>query len=181
MRILKEDVMAVHIDFQEKLFPAIHEHEEIERKVCMLVEGLNAFDVPYLVSQQYTKGLGETVPAVRSSVGDSFSYMEKTTFSCWETEELQQYIRDQGKRVVVVTGVEAHICVMQTVIDLLAAGFTVFVVADCVGSRSKYDKKIALRRMQDEGAFLTTTESLLFELTKGAKAPQFKMISKLVK
>lgn len=181
MRVLKDDVLAVHIDFQEKLFPAINDHEAIERKICTLIEGLNAFEVPYVFSQQYTKGLGETIPSVRSAVGDSFSYMEKTTFSCWETEELEKYIRDQGKRVVVVTGVEAHICVMQTVIDLLAVGFTVFVVADCVGSRSSYDKKIALRRMQDEGAFLTTTESILFELTKGAKAPQFKMISKLVK
>lgn len=180
MRIYAEDTAAVFIDFQEKLVPVISDNAEIVRKSAILAQGLTELGVPYGVSQQYTKGLGETVSEV-ARVMESFQYMEKSTFSCFESEEIAAWIKAQGKKTILICGVEAHICVLQTVIDLLAADYRVFVVADCVGSRNPFDKEIGLERMKAEGAVLTTCEAVLFELTGGAKSPHFKTISKLVK
>lgn len=180
MRMLAEDTAALFIDFQEKLVPVIYGNEEIVKKSAVLAQGLAEIGVPFAVSQQYTKGLGETVPAVTQAM-DSFQYMEKNTFSCLACEEIAAWIKAQGKKTILVCGVEAHICVMQTVIDLLGEEYRVFVVADCVGSRNPYDKEIGLERMKAEGAMLTTCEAALFELTRGAKSPHFKVVSKLVK
>lgn len=180
MRIYAEDTAAIFIDFQEKLVPVISGNDEIVRKAAILAQGLAEVGVSVGVSQQYTKGLGNTIPEV-ADVIESFQYMEKNTFSCLECEEIAAWIKAQGKKTLLVCGVEAHICVLQTVIDLLGAEYRVFVVADCVGSRNPYDKEIGLERMKAEGAFLTTCEAALFELTGGAKSPYFKVISKLVK
>lgn len=180
MRILAEDTAALFIDFQEKLVPVIHQNAEIVKKAVVLAQGLNEIGVPFAVSQQYTKGLGETVPEF-TSVIESFQYMEKHTFSCFECEEIANWVKAQNKKTILICGVEAHICVLQTVLDLLGDGYRVFVVADCVGSRSPYDKEIGLERMKAEGAILTTCEAALFELTGGAKSAHFKVISKLVK
>ncbi|MDD4844155.1 MAG: isochorismatase family protein [Anaerotignum sp.] len=180
MRICTEDTAALFIDFQEKLVPVISGKEEIVRKSAVLAQGLAEVGVSFAVSQQYTKGLGETVQEL-ATVIDSFYYMEKNTFSCFACEEISAWVKAQGKKTILVCGVEAHICVLQTVIDLLDAGYRVLVVADCVGSRNPYDKEIGLERMKAEGAILTTCEAALFELTGGAKSPHFKVISKLVK
>lgn len=180
MRIYAENTAALFIDFQEKLVPVISENEEIVKKAAILAQGLTEVGVPFAVSQQYTKGLGETVTAF-ANVIPSFRYLEKSTFSCFECEEIAAWVKAQGKKTILICGVEAHICVLQTIIDLLGADYRVFVVADCVGSRKTYDKEIGLERMKAEGAVLTTCEAVLFELTGGAKSPHFKAISKLVK
>lgn len=180
MKLSAETTAALFIDFQEKLVPVIHENEKIVKKTATLAQGLTELGVPFAVSQQYTKGLGETVPEI-TSVIDSFQYLEKTSFSCLQCEEIAAWVKAQGKKNILVCGVETHICVMQTVVDLLEDGYHVLVVADCVGSRDGFDKQIGLERMKAEGAFLTTCEAALFELTGGAKSPHFKVISKLVK
>lgn len=180
MKIYAEDTVALFIDFQEKLVPVISGKEEIVRKSSILAQGLAEVGVKFGVSQQYTKGLGDTVAEI-ADVIEAFTYMEKNTFSCFACEEIAAWVKEQGKKTVLVCGVEAHICVLQTVIDLLGADYRVFVVADCIGSRNPYDKEIGLERMKAEGALLTTCESALFELTGGAKSPHFKAISKLVK
>ncbi len=180
MRIHAEDTVALFIDFQEKLVPVISQNSEIVKKAAILAQGLTEIGVPFGVSQQYTKGLGETVPEL-TGVIESFQYIEKHTFSCFGCDEIANWVKAQEKKTILICGVEAHICVMQTVIDLLEDGYRVFVVADCVGSRNPYDKEIGLERMKAEGAILTTCEACLFELTGGAKSPHFKAISKLVK
>ncbi len=180
MKLRAEETAALFIDFQERLVPAIYLNEAIVEKTVILAKGLQEFNVPMAFSQQYTKGLGETVPSVKEAVAD-FSYLEKTSFSCCDCDEIAAWVKQTGKKNILVCGVEAHICVMQTVLDLLDAGLNVFVVADCIGSRKAYDKEICLKRMEKEGAYLTTCEAALFELTGGAKSPQFKTISKLVK
>ncbi len=180
MKIYVEDTAAVFIDFQEKLVPVIDGNAQILKKAAILAQGLKELAVPFTVSQQYTKGLGETVPELASAI-DSFRYLEKTTFSCLQCDEIAAWVKEQGKKNILVCGVEAHICVLQTVVDLLEEGYRVFVVADCVGSRVPFDKQIGLERMKAEGALLTTCEAALFELTGGAKSPHFKAISKLVK
>lgn len=180
MRILSENTCAVFIDFQEKLVPAMSKSEKIIERTAILAKGLQEIGIPMAVSQQYTKGLGETVPAIKDVI-ENFSYTDKTTFSCWENDDLNKWFRDQNKQTVIVCGIEAHICVLQTVVDLISAGFYVFVVADCIGSRSDFDMEIGMQRLKDEGAFLTTTEAVLFELVGGAKSPNFKAISNLIK
>lgn len=180
MRILPNDTVALFIDFQEKLVPVISGHEKIVQRASVFAQGLTALEVPFIVSQQYTKGLGGTVLQVADAI-PTFSYMEKDTFSCLGCDEIAAWVKTQGKKTILVCGVEAHICVLQTVLDLITEGYRVFVVADCVGSRDVYDKEMSLARLQAEGAFLTTSEAVLFELTGGAKSPQFKTISKLVK
>ena len=180
MKLRAEDTAALFIDFQERLVPAIADHEAIVKQAAILAQGLQELQVPIAFSQQYTKGLGETVPALREVVAD-FRYLEKTSFSCCDCAEIAAWIQSIGKKTILVCGVEAHICVMQTVIDLLEAGVQVFVVADCIGSRKPYDKEIGIKRMEKEGAYMTTCEGALFELTGGAKTPHFKTISKLVK
>ncbi len=180
MKLRAEETAALFIDFQEKLMPAIHDADAIMNKTVILAKGLQEFGVPMAFSQQYTKGLGETLPVLSNEVED-FSYIDKTAFSCCDCEEIAAWIKNSGKKNILVCGAEAHICVMQTVLDLMEAGMNVFVVADCIGSRKLYDKEMGIKRMEKEGAYMTTCEAALFELTGGAKSPHFKVISKLVK
>ena len=133
-----------------------------------------------IVTQQYTKGIGETVDEIKEAVGE-FTPYEKVTFSCMETEEIKNAIVNSGKKTVIVCGTEAHICVLQTMIQLKEMGYNVVYVENCSGSRKDHDKKMALKRAMAEGIIPTTYEALLFELTETAKNPVFKTISNLIK
>ena len=180
MRIFAEDTAALIIDFQEKLVPAIANNEEIVAKAATFVAGLKELGVPMAVTQQYTKGLGDTVPAIKEAIGE-FEAMEKMSFSAMGCEEFVAWVKAQGKKTILVCGVEAHICVLQSIIDLLGEGFRVFIVADCVGSRLVYNRDYAIQRATQEGAFVTTCEGALYEMVQGAGTPHFKAISKLTK
>ncbi len=180
MKIYAEDTAALFIDFQEKLVPAIANHEEIIAKSAIFAKGLREIGVPIAVTQQYTKGLGDTVAEMKEALGE-FSPMEKTAFSALGCEEFAAWVKAQGKKTILVCGVEAHICVLQSIMDLVREGYRVFIVADCVGSRVVYNKEYAIQRAAQEGALVTTCEGALFEMVTGAGTPHFKAISKLVK
>ena len=164
-------VLAI-IDVQERLMPAISNREEIEANIVRLIRGCQILGVPILVTEQYVKGLGHTVEVVRNALGDAYAPMEKTCFSGY---------RDLEQRQVIVAGVETHVCVYQTVSDLLANGYEVTIVADAISSRTIENKEIALRRMMSDGARLSSTEMALFELTVASGTDEFRAISKLVK
>ncbi len=181
MRILRENTMALVIDMQEKLVPVINQTEELLHNTEILIKGLEILQVPLLVTQQYTRGLGMTVAPIIKLIGEKFTYEDKITFSCAEDENILQKIREAGKQNIIVCGIEAHICVLQTVIDLLALGYQVILVEDCIGSRKENNRQIGIQRAVAEGAIVTTYESLLFELTRVAKTETFKEISKLIK
>lgn len=181
MRILAEETMALIIDFQERLVPVINHSEELLRSSSILVKGLKALGIPMMVSQQYTKGIGMTVPAITEAVGEDFTYYDKVAFSCAEDDKLLEKIRETGKRNIILCGIEAHICVLQTAIDLIAMGYNVILVEDCIGSRRESDRTAAVRRAEAEGAIITSYESILFELTRVAKTEVFKIISGLIK
>ncbi len=176
MRILREEAVALVVDYQEKLVPVMREKELLIYHSQILLQGLKILDVPMIITQQYTKGLGTTVEDITAAIGTE-AYVEKISFSAFE--QVKEQVR--GKRFVIVCGIEAHICVLQTVIDLAAAGYIPVVVEDCISSRKKYDKKIALERMKQEGAIITTTESLLFELLREAGTDTSKKIQRLIK
>lgn len=181
MRIFREATQLLVIDVQSKLFPHIHEHEEIEKNCNILIEGFKVLDLPIVVTEQYTRGLGETIDSLKDHLGDAYNPIEKSTFSCCRDTGIMANIMGNGQQNVVICGIESHVCVLQTVLDLIAYGFRPVVVADCVSSRSAYNKKIALKRMQQAGAILTTYESILFELLQTSGTDEFRAISKLVK
>jgi nicotinamidase-related amidase len=180
MRILQENSAGVVIDIQERLLPHIHEGEKMLRNCLKLIEGLKILSVPVTITQQYTKGLGPTMPSIAEMFPD-FKYIEKTTFSCCEEPAFSKEISLSGKKNYIICGIEAHVCVLQTCIDLIANGIVPVIVADCISSRKPEDKLIAIERMRQEGARITTLESILFELTRRAGSDVFKSISRLVK
>jgi len=180
MRISAGECTGLVIDIQERLFPVMHEREELLTRVLILLEGLKLLEIPVLVSEQYPKGLGPTLQKVLDVLGPNIS-VEKISFSCCGEPDFLSQLNQRDRKQVIICGIEAHVCVLQTVIDLVEMGFTPVVVADCISSRNPDDKKVAVERMRSEGAVITTCESLLFELTRVAGTPQFKQISRLVK
>lgn len=176
MRILREEAIALIVDYQEKLVPVMKENELLIYHSQILLQGLKILGVPMILTQQYTKGLGTTVKDI-TDAAEKTDYVEKISFSAYEN--VKEMIA--GKRFVIVCGIESHICVLQTVIDLAGAGYIPVVVEDCISSRKKHDKKIALERMKQEGAIVTTSESILFELLREAGTETSKKIQRLVK
>lgn len=178
MRIAKEDSLVLVVDVQEKLVPHMYDQEAAVAKMTTLVRGAKTLDIPVIAARQYPQGLGDIVMPLRLQLSEIH---DKMTFSCCGDASFMDAIRSKGKKNVIVIGVETHVCVLQTAIDLKAAGFAVIVAADAVASRFQRDYEIALKRMEQEGILLTTTESVLFELCRQAGSETFKTISKLVK
>ena len=176
----RDDCIFIVIDYQEKLMPVMQDKQVLEDKVCRLAEGMKKLGIPHIVTQQYTKGIGETIPSVAEAIG-KFEPIDKTSFSCMRNETFVDQLEATGRRTAVVCGIESHICVQQTVIQLLGRGYNVYVPADCVSSRSMEDKIYSLTRMGEAGAVITTYESVLYELLGDAKAEEFKAISRIVK
>lgn len=166
------------IDVQEKLLPAISGHQKIVWNIERLAKATKILDVPVRVTEQYPKGLGHTVQPLNELLGNAF---EKSMFSCRECESMFAELTSAGITNLVLVGIESHICVMQTALDCVTAGFNVFLLADAIGSRSEQDHEVALKRMEASGCFVTTTEATLFEWCESSKTPEFKSISQLVR
>ena len=167
------------VDVQERLVPAIPVAGQVIRNCRRLIQGAKILGVPVFATEQYPNGLGGTVPELAAELGDR---PDKVRFSCAECLNWGVAGEQPDDRFkVVVAGLEAHVCVLQTALDLTAQGFRAYVPADAVASRHKLDWKIALRRLADSGATLTTTESVLFEWCETAGTPEFKQISRLVR
>ena len=179
-RIKKEDAILTAIDFQEKLLPAMFEAEKVEAAAIKMAAGLNVMGVPEIVTTQYAKGLGQTVPAVEEALGE-LEPIDKSSFSAWNNEEYKSALQKSGRKTVILMGIETHICVEQTALDLLENGYTVFVPADCVQSRNPVNKELSLRRMEAAGVVITCAESILYELLGSSRAAEFKAISAIVK
>ncbi len=143
-----------------------------------LLSGLNVYNIPIVVTRQYPKGLGDTVEEIRE-VTPNATVFDKTTFSCLDTNEIRDYFVKDDRPNVLLAGIESHICVLQTALDLLALGKKVYRGRDCLSSRNPVDGKIARKRMIQAGVIPTTSESALFELTGKAGSAEFKAISKL--
>ncbi len=180
MRILHEATVAVVVDIQEKLLPHIYDGESLLRNCLKLIEGLKILSVPLIFTQQYTKGLGPTVAPVVKLIPE-FEHIEKNSFSCCEEPAFKERLALTSRKNVILCGIESHVCVLQTCLDLIDTGYTPVVVEDCVSSRKPDDKAVAIERMRQEGARITTLESVLFELTRRAGTDTFRSISKLVK
>jgi nicotinamidase-related amidase len=149
----------------------------IVRRIGLLVEGAKILGVPVQATEQYPKGLGPTVPELAGTLP---ARLEKLSFSCAALPEVAGSFRAKGVQKVLLAGVETHVCVLQTALDLLHEGFQVYLAADATGSRHETDRDFGLRRLDKSGVILTTAEAALFEWTEKAGTPEFKQISRLI-
>ena len=177
----EKNTVFVAIDYQERLVPVMNENERLVSSSVQILEGLNMIGVPGLATTQYAKGLGDIVPEIKNALYDTPVY-DKNTFSVMRNAEFKEALKElaDGKDVIAI-GMETHICLEQSVLDMIDEGYRVYVPADCVSSRRSFDTEVALKRLADAGCIITSGEAILFELIKGAKHPAFKDISKLVK
>ncbi len=167
------------VDLQEKLLPLIARHQHIAWNASRLLSAAKTLAIPSVVTEQYPEKLGATVPL--GEFGHVDGALSKRMFSCRECSPALDRWRSEGRTQAVVCGIETHVCVLQTALDLLAAGWQVFVVADAMGSRADHDHSIALNRMSAAGAIVCTVESVLFEWCETSLAPEFRTISALVR
>lgn len=168
------------IDVQEKLAPAMSDLESVVDNTAILLQAAVRLSVPYLVSEQYPKGLGRTLDSI-GSLMDPTTLVEKVSFSCMGDDGFATRFRMMGKEQAVIVGIEAHVCVLQTAMDLLSENVQVFVVADATSSRKPESHAMALHRLSGAGAEIVTTEMVLFEWMGQAGTPEFKELSKLIK
>lgn len=179
MRIEREHAAAIVIDYQEKLMPVMDRREALIENSSILLAGLRTLGIPMVLTQQYTKGLGGTVKELTQAAGTA-EFVEKLRFSAWQAVA-SSHPWILGKKYIILCGIESHICVQQTMLELKGAGFVPVLVTDCVSSRKRTDYEGALVRAQQEGAILTTYEALLFELLEKAGTEESKKIQRLVK
>ena len=163
--------------------PVIDGHEEVARNIERLVRGCHILGVPALLTEQYVKGLGRTIESVRRAYEETIGYrpIEKACFSAHGCEPFTAQLAALERKQLLVAGVEAHVCVHQTVLDLLGAGYDVTLIADATSSRTPQNKAIALQRMLSEGAKISSTEMVLFELLRVSGSDEFRAISRLIK
>lgn len=180
-RLNPESAGLLVIDVQGKLFPHIERACEVMESIQLMVKGVKLLNLPIVVSEQYPKGLDKTIKPLRDLIGDEAAYPEKTCFSVVDSKACLQALEQTGRKQWIVVGIEAHVCVLQSVHGLLEKGYDVVVVNDAISSRSIYDFSTAIAEMRDMGARITSTETVLFELFKDSAHPQFKALSALLK
>jgi nicotinamidase-related amidase len=172
-----DDCVLVVIDIQEKLMPVIHQADLVFSNTQKLIDGFTILQTPIVATEQYPKGLGKTCSEI--VLPEQTTIIEKTSFSCLGEDLFHPMVKQ--KRSLVLCGVETHICVLKTALDAVRAGFEIHVVTDATSSRNAGNKEMALVRMQQSGIFMTTMESVLFQLMDCAGTDQFKAISRLIK
>ncbi|WP_133615117.1 isochorismatase family protein [Dongia mobilis] len=179
--LLERDVSQILVvDMQERLAPAIDGIGAVEANCRRLLEGARQFSVPVLVSEQYPAGLGHTLAALQPLIEDGEVH-EKLEFSCFANAALRQALTAGGRPLTVICGIEAHVCVLQTVLEMRVAGLRVAVVADAVGSRHPDNRALARDRAARAGAEIVSTEMVLFEWLRSAADPAFKSVSRLIR
>tara|TARA_R110002020_G_scaffold458434_2_gene675864 strand:+ start:1676 stop:2185 length:510 start_codon:yes stop_codon:yes gene_type:complete len=167
------------IDMQEKLVPAMHDHEALVRNCRTLLAASGHIEAPLLISEQYPQGLGPTLAELSEMAGDCAG-MAKMDFSCARDPAIQARLKEGDRRQIVICGVEAHVCVLQTALDLRTMGLDVFVALDAVASRQLDSKMIAADRLRACGVHVVTVEMVVFEWAQSASDPVFKSLRKLI-
>lgn len=179
MLVERDGSALVVIDVQEKLVPLISRGEEVVKNIVRLVKFCKACSIPIVLTEQYPKGLGRTVKEVMEELRD-IKPIEKTSFSCFGSEEFRALLKRDKVSTLILAGIEAHVCVAQTALEALGT-FKVCVVADATSSRKPEDKEIALQRMRDSSVIISSTEMLMYELLRDSKAKEFEEVRHLLK
>ena len=175
-----QDSVLIIVDVQGKLAHRMHRKERLFEQLGKLIKGAQVLSVPILWVEQNPEGLGPTIPEIADLLSD-VEPIPKLSFSCCGCDRFMQALRFLSRKQILIAGIETHVCVYQTAVDLLNAGYEVQIVADAVSSRTEENKQIGLSRIKDAGAALTSTEMALFEMLKVAKGAQFKEILNIVK
>ena len=175
-----DNTVLVLVDVQERLARVMHDRETLFGNLQRLIKGAGVLGVPVIFTEQYPQGLGKTVPEVADLLGDT-QPVSKLSFSCCGDEVFMTRFKALNRNQVLLAGIEAHVCVYQTAVDLLNSGYQVKVAADAVDSRTEINQKLALEAMREAGAFITGTEMALFELLRSAQSGNFREISQIVK
>lgn len=176
----KEGSVLVVVDIQEKLLPAIQDHDTVLDRSVKMVTAAQALEIPILFTQQYTKGLGPNHPALTDLMPD-YTFFEKTSFNCFGATGFPERLVELKAKTLVIIGIEAHICVCQTALEALSKGLDVHVVADAVGSRAPANKSVGLERIRQAGGVVTATELTIYEWVERSDVAEFKMILPLLK
>ena len=180
LRLTRAKAGLVVVDVQERLLPAIFEQQRVVQNTVRLIQGAAILQVPIFATEQYRKGLGATAPEVAAAI-PAFAPIEKVAFSACGATGFIPALESKQVSQAVLCGIEAHVCVTQTCLDLLEKGFSVFVAADAVSSRTPENYRVGLDRMRAAGAVIVSTEMVLFELLERAGTDEFKQILGLVK
>lgn len=175
-----EETVLVIIDVQGKLAQLMHKKEELFENLQKIIKGVRVLGIPIIWLEQNPEGLGPTIPEVTSLLS-GIKPISKFSFSCCGDECFIGALSSLNRKQVLLAGIETHVCVYQTAVDLVGMGYEAHIVADAVSSRTKENKKIGLERMREIGASLTSTETALFELLRTARADKFKEIARIVK
>lgn len=174
--INNQESLLLIIDVQDKLVNML-EGSNVKDNAIKIAKACGILEIPTLITEQYPKGLGSTIEEIKDALPNA-EYVEKTTFSAFKEDEVKKFL---SQKQVIIFGIETHICVLQTAMDLLTEGYEVFVVQNACGSRNEENKQAALRRLIHAGAQIVTTEMVLFELLEGSKHPNFKEVQALIK
>lgn len=176
-----ENSLVLIIDIQEKLLKAQFEKERVIKNASILAQVANILEIPVVVTEQYPQGLGSTIEQIKEGLSQNTIFFEKNSFNCCLESGFNDLIQNFKKSQILVCGMESHICVHQTVYDLISLGYNVHLIQDAITSRKEYEYKSGLNRMINYGAVPSSLEMAAFELIKCSKHPQFKTIQNLIK
>lgn len=177
----KEKSVLVVVDMQESFLAPVHRREEVERNVAFLMQAANLLGVPVLATVQYASRMGGVMDSLQAHLPEGVEVIDKLCFSCFGQESFARQLQATGKQQVLLVGIETHICMMQTALDLLEAGYQVHVPWDATSSRGEQDARFALERMRSRGVCITSVESALYEWLYEAGTEAFKQVLPLVK
>jgi len=175
-----ENTVLVVIDIQESLARVMHEKDALLENLQKTIKGAGILDIPMIVTEQVPEKLGATIPEI-SPLLDTVSPISKSSFSCCGEDRFMRELNGMKREQILIAGIESHVCVYQTTVDLIRMGYEVHIVTDCISSRTAGNRALGIERMKDEGARPTSTEMALFELLKVAGGDRFRKISRLVK
>jgi len=177
-----ENSLLVVVDIQSRLLSAMPENaaDQMLKHSCILVKATSVLNIPVIVTEQYPKGLGATDTLLKDNFTKDTSILDKTGFSCFSANSFNQTLKNSQRKQIILIGQEAHVCILQTALELLHYGYQVYIVEDAICSRNAEHKLFSLQRMQQQGATIINYESVIFEWLKDSKHPDFKVISKML-
>jgi nicotinamidase-related amidase len=170
----------VVIDYQDKLVPMVWRSNEILERARLMMQAAPIYNIPIFITEHYPRGLGKTVHEISEVLGDARAF-EKVVFSAFGSDEFTQALKQSKVETLVITGIESHICVSQTVHDAIQRGYGVHVISDAISSRNELDHWVGIGKMKEAGAVITSSETALYEIQKQAGNSEFKELLKLVK
>ena len=185
MLIEKSNAILLVIDIQEKLFPKVFNKKIVEKNSQILLKTFELLELPVLLTEQYPKGLGSTIISLQKIFSEidknNLLRFEKSSFSCFQEDNFKNVLKNQKKKQVLILGIETHVCILQSALDLKSEGYHPYVITDAVGSREKNDHESALKRFSAHGVGQVTSEMVVFELLRNFKHPKFREIRQLIK